>query len=222
MIEKIATVLEKSLAAGEIPDGLLQQLSQPADDEDASRLSEIEVIANGVLLITAAIDTTAGLIGNAAHLLFENPEWIDRFREDPRLGPAIIEETLRLESPALSCSRRAGCDFTIGGVEIPEGAQLLLGLAAANRDPDRYPNPDVFDPTRDHQGLLSFGGGQHHCLGTALARLEGLRSIERLFLDSKYNFKPDGIPGNEPAWQRSNPTVRALSHLPVHLSPRAA
>jgi cytochrome P450 len=128
----------------------------------------------------------------------------------------LVEETLRFEPPALSCSRRAGADLEIEGQRIPAGSHLLLGLAAANRDPERYPDPDSFRLDRDFQGLLSFGGGRHVCLGAALARLEARVVAERLFIACDLDF--DRL--ERPVWQRANPTVRALERLPVRARPR--
>ncbi len=209
MIEGLAQTFEGRIARGDIPDGLLADLRVP--DEELGALSPLEVVANAVLLVTAAIDTTAGLIGNLAHCLLERPPLLDRVRRDPRLIPSLVEETLRFEPPALSCSRRAGQDLELAGVTIPAGSQLLLGLAAANRDPARYSDPDRFEPDRDFQGLLSFGGGRHFCLGAALARLEAQIVAERLFVDSAYDFEAL----EKPRWQKKNPTVRALDRLPV-------
>jgi len=213
MIDGLAHYFEDRLTRGDVPDGLLAQLRIP--DPKLGSLSTLEVVANAVLLVTAAIDTTAGLIGNTIHCLLEHSAILDRVRSDAGLVPSTIEETLRFEPPALSCSRRAGETVEIGGVIVPEGSQLLLGLAAANRDPARYPEPDSFDISRDHPGLLSFGGGRHVCLGATLARLEAKIAIERLIAHP--DFEIDRIEG--PVWQKKNPTVRALDRLPVRIVP---
>jgi cytochrome P450 len=137
-------------------------------------------------------------------------------RRDPSLVPAVVEETLRFEPPALSCSRTAGVDLSLAGVAIPAGSQLLLGLGAANRDADRYAEPDRFDPDRDHTGLLSFGGGRHFCLGAALARLEARIALERLLVDGACDWALAGTP----RWQKRNPTIRAHAALPLRREPR--
>lgn len=215
MIEGLAQTFMDRITHGRVPAGLLAQLQVP--DPELGALSPLEVVANAVLLVTAAIDTTAGLIGNLAHCVLERPALLDRLRKDPALVPAVVEETLRFEPPALSCSRRAGEDFELAGLRVPAGSQLLLGLAAANRDPSRYADPDRFDPDRDFQGLLSFGGGRHFCLGAALARLEAQIVAERLFLSSRFDFASI----EKPRWQKKNPTVRALERFPVHARRRA-
>ena len=209
MIEGLAGFFDRRLREDRVPPGLLAELQTP--DPALGRLSQLEVVANAVLLVTAAIDTTAGLIGNAIHCLLERPTLLDAIQRSPDRIPDLVEETLRFEPPALSCSRQAGLDFELGGVRVPAGAHLLLGLAAANRDPSRYPDPDRFDLDRDFRGLLSFGGGTHHCLGATLARIEARLAIERLFVESPLRLEAI----EPPSWQRSNPTVRALERLPV-------
>ncbi len=214
MIDGLARTFERRIARDEIPDGLLAKLRVP--DPELGALTPLEVVANAVLLVTAAIDTTAGLIGNLAHCVLDRPELRERLRADPACVKALVEETLRFEPPALSCSRRAGVDLDLEGQRIPAGSHLLLGLAAANRDPDRYPDPDAFRLDRDFQGLLSFGGGRHFCLGAALARLEAEIVAERLFIASDLDLERL----EPPTWQRANPTVRALERLPVRARPR--
>ena len=211
LIESLAAFFEDCLQRGRVPAGLLADLRMP--DDECGVLGDLEVVANAVLLVTAAIDTTAGLIGNAVLCLLERPELAARLRVESELAPRIIEETLRFEPPALSCSRSAGTDFVLGGVEIPAGSQLLLGLGAANRDPARYPDPDVFDVDRDHSQLISFGGGRHFCLGAALARLEAQIAIERLFSRADLSFEML----EKPVWQKRNPTVRSLASLRVRI-----
>ena len=148
--------------------------------------------------------------------LLERPELAGRLRVESELAPRVVEETLRFEPPALSCSRSAGMDFVLGGVEIPAGSQLLLGLAAANRDPARYSNPDVFDVDRDHSQLNSFGGGRHFCLGAALARLEAQLAIQRLFDSGDLSLEMV----ERPVWQKRNPTLRSLENLRVRVVER--
>jgi cytochrome P450 len=209
MIEGLAREFDGRLREGRVPEGLLRQLCVP--DPTLGALSPLEVVANAVLLVTAAIDTTSGLVGNAIACLLERPELLARARRDPAIVPAIIEETLRFEPPALSCSRTAGLDLELEGVGIPAGSQLLLGLGAANRDPRRHADPDRFDVDRDATGLVSFGGGRHFCLGAALARMEAAVAVERLLLRSPFEWRLAGAP----RWQKRNPTIRAHESLPL-------
>jgi cytochrome P450 len=216
MLQRLAEFFQERVrAAGEPePEGLLAKLR--VADEEHGELSELEVVANAVLLVTAAIDTTAGLIGNAVLCLLDDPEAQRRVRADPDLVPAAVDETLRFEPPALSCSRFAPEPLELAGVEIPAGSHLLLGLGAANRDPARYPDPDRFDLDRDHTGLLSFGGGRHFCLGAALARLEAQAIVSQLFGADAPALERAG----EAPWRTDNPTVRALQRLPVRAAAR--
>lgn len=212
MIEGLAREFDGRLRSGRVPTGLLAQLCVP--DRELGALSTLEVVANAVLLVTAAIDTTSGLIGNAVACLLERPELLARVRRDPGLIPAVVEETLRFEPPALSCSRSAGYELELEGVSIPASSQLLLGLGAANRDPRRYADPDRFDIDRDHTGLISFGGGRHFCLGAALARMEAQIAVERLLVRSDLDWALAGTP----RWQKRNPTIRAHEALPLALA----
>lgn len=214
MIEGLACYFEARLREDRVPSGLMADLCEP--DAALGRLTRLEVVANAVLLVTAAIDTTAGLIGNSIHCVLTRPDVSSRLRADPDLVSAAIEETLRFEPSALSCSRTAGVDFEIGGISIERGSQLLLGLAAGNRDPARFADPDRFDLDRDTTGLLSFGGGRHFCLGAALARLEAQVALDRLLLRSPLDFALA-----EPiTWQSRNPTIRAPERLLVEARER--
>ncbi|MCH2170520.1 cytochrome P450 [Myxococcota bacterium] len=182
-------------------EGLLSKLRSP--DESGAKLSLEEVVSNAVLLTTAAIDTTTGLIANALICLLRSPGVRERLCSNPSLIPAVVEETLRFEPPALSCSRYTRESMSLDGVEIPAGSHLLLGIGAANRDSAKYPNPNQFDPDRDHTGLLTFGGGRHFCLGATLARMEARAVLESML------SRIGSLTLVEPVdWRSSNPTVR--------------
>jgi cytochrome P450 len=195
------------------PKSLLALLAEP--DPEAGELTDIEVVANCVLLVTAGIDTTAALIANTVLCLLRHPDQLARVRSEGLVLQAI-EETLRFEPPALSASRHAAVSFTLGGHEIPAGAHILVSLASANRDPRRYPDPDRFDVTRTDVDPLTFGGGRHVCLGAALARLEARAALEAL-LDATEELELGSY-----AWRKDNPTVRGPAHLHVRARPRRA
>ena len=189
-------------APGAPAESLLARLRAP--DPELGTLSELEIVANAVLLVSAAIDTTTGLIANALLCLHRHPAQLTRVRADASLIPNAVEETLRFEPPALSCSRFAASATELGGVSIPEGASVLISIAAASRDPARFASPDEFELARPPERSLAFGGGRHVCLGAALARLEAelavgalLRAAPGLALDC------------EVAWRTDSPTVRA-------------
>lgn len=211
MIEGLARDFGARLASDSPPRGLLAGLAEP--DPEHGALSPPEIVANAVLLVTAAIDTTAGLIGNAIHCLLERPALLAGLRSGAIPVAGVVEETLRFEPPALSCSRTAGGDIALGGAHVPAGSALLLSIAAASRDPRRWTEPDRFDPTRDGAGQLAFGGGRHLCLGAALARLEARIALERLLVRAPLELERV----EAPVWQRRSPTVRALARLPVRV-----
>lgn len=202
-LEALAEVFfEANARAPLAPDSLLARLR--VADPVLGALSALEVVANAVLLVSAAIDTTTGLIANALACLYRHPQQLARVRGDPALAAGAVEETLRFEPPALSCSRFAVRALELGGVAVPAGANVLISIAAASRDPARFASPDDFDVARAPERSLAFGGGRHVCLGAALARLEAelalralLGAAPRLALDLDF------------AWRTDNPTVRA-------------
>jgi cytochrome P450 len=182
--------------------------------ERGDRLSDAELVANGLLLITAGIETTASLIGNTVVVVFSRPEVVQRLRRDPRLAANAVEEVLRYESPALTTSRRAKEEIMVGGAQIPRDADVLFALAAANRDPRRYAEPDQFDVGRTDIHPLSFGGGGHACLGAGLARLETQLVLTRVLeRHPELEVDVDGM-----RWRKDSPTVRGPAVMPVRLN----
>ena len=148
---------------------LISLLVQGAEDQT---LSAEEITAFALLLMLAGNETATHLIGNALHALLRHPEQLRWLVEHPEACPAVIEETLRYESPVVSILRRTTSEVELSGGKLPADSMVVLVVSAANRDPRRFPEPDRFDPQRDTQGLLSFGHGLHYCLGAPLARLE--------------------------------------------------
>jgi len=188
--------------------GIIDQLR--AADRSGDSLTEAQVIANAVLIITAAIDTTAGTIANALTALMENPAALARVQADPGLIPAAVDETLRFYPSAPSSTRRTPVALELGGCAIPAGSDLFFSFSAANRDPRKFPDPDRFDIDRDASALLTFGGGAHFCLGAGLARLETRLVFEELFAGAR-DFGLD-----QPVrWRTNNPVVRAPQGLIV-------
>lgn len=196
-MEDLAAFFEREEASS----GLLDVLGAP--DDDGNQLTREEVIANAVLLAMAAIDTTAGLIANAVVCLLQNPRVLTLVQGDPSLVSKVVEETLRLEPSALSCSRFAPAAFEIDGYSIPAESHLVLSIGAANRDPAKYESPDEFRLDRDYSGLLTFGGGRHFCLGASLARMEA-RIILTELLPALSQFELAA----PISWQRRNPNIR--------------
>ena len=132
-------------------------------------------------LVVAGHDTTTSLIGNGTVALLPHPEQRDALVADPALVPHAIEEILRWDAPVPhSTFRYTTQDVPLGGTVIPAYGQVIISLAAANRDPARYRDPAALDITRTDTSHLAFGHGIHHCLGARLARLEGLIAFTTL------------------------------------------
>ena len=171
---------------------LISELAQA--EMDGERLSDEEIFSFLRLLLPAGVETTYRATGNMLFSLLSNPEQLDAIRSDRALIPQAIEESLRLETPLLNITRLATKDTEVGGVPIPAGSTVMLMLAAANRDEDRYPDPDSYDISRETpKPHISFGQGPHACLGTHLARLE-MRVALNLLLDRLPDLRldPDG------------------------------
>ena len=132
------------------------------------------------LLLVAGTDTTTNLIGNAVLALLKNPSVMEGARADLATIPAVIEETLRFNSPALAVVRRVARDTELAGVRLPANSVLLVLLGSANRTEEQFDDPDRFDIARDQQAHVAFGSGRHHCLGASLSRLETKIVLETL------------------------------------------
>jgi len=170
-------------------------------------------------LIVAGHDTTTSLVGNATVALLRHPAQRDALVADPELVGRVVEEAMRWDPPGQhSTFRYATEDVPIGDVVIPADAQVIVSLAAANRDPARYRDAESFDIHRTDGAHLALGHGIHHCLGAPLARLEG-----RLALAALHTRFPAMRLAVDPArlrWRHGDGLVlRGLSALPVHLGP---
>ncbi len=150
-------------------------------DSGSDKITDIELVANLVVLMNASFVTTMNLLGNGLLPMLARPELVDRARADADFAARCVEETLRYDSPVQLLSRIAGEDTELAGVPVSEGGIVLVLLGAANRDPRRHTDPDTFDPDRADVGHQSFGGGAYFCLGAALSRLEGRLAFPRLF-----------------------------------------
>jgi cytochrome P450 len=152
-----------------------------AAGEEGDRLSSGELVSTALLLLVAGFETTVNLIGNGTVALLRDPDSWDRLRRDPALVPAAVEEMLRYDSPVQLTSRIATEDAEAGGRVIAAGQPVLVSIGGANRDPEVFEQPGEFRIGRPDPGRhLSFSRGLHHCLGAALARLEGRIAIEEL------------------------------------------
>jgi hypothetical protein len=152
-----------------------------AAEEEGDRLSAGELVSTALLLLVAGFETTVNLIGNGTVALLGDPDSWTRLRQDPALVPAAIEEMLRYDSPVQLTARTATEDVEVSGTVIAAGQPVLVLIGGANRDPAVFEQPGEFRIDRPDPGRhLSFSLGLHHCLGAALARLEGRVAIEEL------------------------------------------
>jgi hypothetical protein len=164
-------------------------------------------------LLTAGVDTTVHALGAVLHALATHPRQWDRLREDPRLARVAFDEAVRWESPVQTFFRTATTDVTVAdGVVVPEGCKILMFLAAANRDPRRWADPDAFDLSRDPSGHVGFGMGIHQCVGQHVARLEAEALLTAL-ARRVTRIEPAG-----PGRRHHNNTLRAWASLPMRLS----
>ena len=148
-----------------------------AAHEQSEALSAGELLAFVILLLLAGNETTTNLIGNGTLALGRHPDQMSLLRQKPELMPRAIDEMLRYDGPVQSTFRTAICDTNVGGTDIKAGTGVFVMVAAANRDPAHFPDPDKFDITRDPNDHLAFGEGIHFCLGSGLARVEGSIAI---------------------------------------------
>jgi pimeloyl-[acyl-carrier protein] synthase len=179
-------------------------------EQEGDRLTEEEVVANSIMVMTGGQETTTNLIGNGLLTLLRQPEQFEQLRADPSLIPNAIEELLRYESPIQYTSRLAPDDLELGGKTIRKRQAVIAVMGAANRDPERYPDPDRLDITRKDNRHLAFAWGAHFCFGAPLARVEGHVAFETML-----RRMPDMklVPG--PASWRANMGFRGLTTLPV-------
>lgn len=149
-------------------------------EESGDRLSDPEIVMQSNLLLLAGNITTSDLIGNTVMALLRHPGELVKLRARPALMKNAVEEVLRYDSPVTNSGRIAHQDLEIGGVAIEQGDSLAVSLAAANRDPAIYPEPDRFDVERADTHHQAFGGGRHFCLGAHLARMEAAEALSAL------------------------------------------
>lgn len=161
-------------------DDLLSGLVEALDSGEVE-LTEDELISNLIVLFNASFVTTVYMFGNGLPLLLAHPETVAALPADEKLTQGCVDEVLRLESPVHFLARAAPTDMELAGVPVARDDNVLLIIGAANRDPARFPEPDVFDPTRPGPPSLAFGVGLHFCLGAAVSRLEGRLALPRLF-----------------------------------------
>lgn len=179
-------------------------------EEEGDRLSEDELVSTAVLLLNAGHEATVNVIGNGFYALFRHPEQLARLRADASLVTSAVEEMMRYDTPLQLFRRWVREDLTYAGIALRAGMQLGLAFGAANRDPQRFPDPHRFDVVRPDNDHISFGAGVHYCLGAPLARLE-LQIAVRTLLQRLPNLH---LADPEPQF-RDAYVIRGLQSLPV-------
>ncbi|WP_030659885.1 cytochrome P450 [Streptomyces rimosus] len=181
-------------------------------DEGGDQLSQQELLGMAFLLLVAGHETTVNLISNGVRALLQHPAQLAALRADPALLDNAVEEMLRYDGPVETATWRFTTEpVEIGGTEIPAGETVVVGLAGADRDPERFDAPDTFDITRETRGHVAFGHGIHFCLGAPLARMEGriaVRSLLDRCPDLALDTDPEAL-----TWRTG--MMRGPQHLPV-------
>jgi pimeloyl-[acyl-carrier protein] synthase len=186
-----------------------------ASEVDGDRLSDEEVAANCVVTMVGGLETTTNLIGNGMLTLLRSPADLERLRDEPEVLPSAVEELLRYESPSQHTARIARDDVVLGGQQIHKGQAVIAVMAAGNRDPERFADPDRLDIERPDNRHLAFGWAAHFCFGAPLARLEAeisFRSILTRIADLRLI--------DEPLVWRENLGLRGLKALPLTFTSR--
>jgi cytochrome P450 len=196
-------------------DDLMSQLIQKAESgSKETYLDESELRAVAGLVLAAGFETTVNLLGNGIRVLLDTPEQLHTLSQRPELWPNAVEEILRLESPVQLTARLALNDTEVAGTSIKQGELVVVYVAAANRDPAVFADPNRFDIERDNAGKhLAFSGGRHFCLGAALARAEGEVGL-RAFFDRFPDVRSAGAGS-----RRDTRVLHGWSTLPVALGP---
>ena len=203
-------IMSKCSRAALAPGGLGMRIFEAVD---GGELTEDEA---GMLVrsfLSAGIDTTVYGLGNALYLMVRYPEQWRRLRENPNLIRGAFEEVLRFEAPVQTFFRTTTRAVDVAGVRLGDGEKVLLLLAAANRDPRRWDNPDTFDVTRRAAGHMTFGTGIHGCVGQAVARLE-TEAILTALAGRVASFELTGEPE-----RRLNNTLRGFDTMPLRVVP---
>ena len=202
-------IAERRRRPGTDPGEILSALLAAEDAGD--RLTEVELLHQCIFLLNAGHETTTNLIANAVAMLLEHPAEWGRLRAAPALLTSAVEEFLRYQCPNQLGNRRVVADATIGGVAMPAGTLVTLGIGAANRDPAQFPDPDRLDLGRTPNRHLAFITGIHACAGMWLARMEGRVAIGRLVA------RFDRLRAAAPPVRARRARFRVVSSFPVQI-----
>lgn len=190
-------------------DDMLSELAAGHGQDDT--MSTMELLSTSALLLIAGHETTVNLITNGMLTLLRHPDVLADLRENPELAVPLVEELLRFEPPVQLLPQRTPLvDIEVRGVTIPKGSSMWLVLASGNRDPDRFENPDRFDPYRKDIQHLGLGSGIHSCFGAPLARLEAQLALSEL---ARRLDNPRLV--EDPPPYRQNAVLRGPRHLEI-------
>ncbi|MFJ2202737.1 cytochrome P450 [Streptomyces violaceusniger] len=214
-VENIHAFLLDLVAArrGALGDDMLSALIAVRDEGD--QLTEDELVSLAFLLLMAGSENAQHLISAGLVTLLQRPEQVAELRAEPGLLPEAVEELLRYTHPNQMAIRRFPTEpIEIGGTPIPAGDTVMLCLASAHRDPERYPSPDAFDIHREDKGHLALGQGMHYCLGAPLARMEIQIALHTLL--HRFPQLDLAVPAQQLRW-RASFRSRALKAVPITL-----
>lgn len=189
-------------------EGLVHALM--SSEVDGDRLSDEEIVANCIVTMVGGQETTTNLISSGTLTLLRNPDQLARLRADREIMPAAVEELLRYESPSQHTARLAPSDVVLGGKKISKRQAVIAVMAAGNRDPEQFPDPDRLDFDRPDNRHLAFGWAAHFCFGAPLARLEADVAFDALLR----RFDTLELTDDELVW-RENLGLRGLKALPL-------
>jgi cytochrome P450 len=208
---------------GQYMAGLIERRRRQPGDDMLSRMAtdtgpdapmaDADLVRTAQLLLIAGHETTVNLIANAMLTLLRHPAALERLRREPDLVAPTVEEVLRYEPPVQMLPNRTTLDdIVVAGTTIPRGVVLTLALAAGNRDPARFADPDRFDPERRDNQHLGFGSGVHSCFGAPLARMEAQIALPELVR----RLEQPRLAVDPPPY-RSNPILRGPRHLQIEI-----
>jgi pimeloyl-[acyl-carrier protein] synthase len=181
---------------------------------DGQRLTDDEVIASAIVTIIGGHETTTNLIANGFLTLLRHPNSFEHLRTHPEIVASAVEELLRYESPVQHTARIAARDMELGGKIVRKGEKVVAVLAAANRDPNRFPDPDLLDLRRPDNRHLAFGWASHFCFGAPLARMEAQIALNTLLR----RLSQPALFDNAFEW-RVNAGLRGLTRLNISFAP---
>jgi len=216
-LEQIRDYLTAKLTSrrSELKEGVISAL---ADAEvDGTKLSVEQIVANAILIYAGGLEEPSNLISCGMLSLLQRPEALAQLRDHPEIGPSSVEELVRFEAPTQHTGRLAPEDTTLGDKQIRKGDMVTIVVAAANRDPLRFPDPDRLDLTRADNRHLSFGWASHYCIGAPFTRLMGQVAFETLLRRLPGLTLTDA----KLKW-RGMASLRGLASLPLEFDATAA